>query len=121
MGKEVQQVALNLLSEGTEIVGDILASNDIRIDGTIRGNIKTSGRVVVGPTAKVEGNIDSPGVDLIGLMQGNIISSGLVSLREKSMFLGNITTAQVAIEAGAIFNGECHIVQEHDGKAKNNG
>ncbi|MDR1272986.1 MAG: polymer-forming cytoskeletal protein [Odoribacteraceae bacterium] len=119
MGKEIQQVALNLLSEGTQIVGDILATNDIRIDGTIKGNIKTSGRVVIGPTAKVEGNIESPGVDLIGLMQGNITSSGLVSLREKSMFLGNITTVQVAIEAGAIFNGECHIAQEHS-KAKNN-
>jgi cytoskeletal protein CcmA (bactofilin family) len=119
MGKEIQQVALNLLSEGTQIVGDIVATNDIRVDGTIKGNIKTSGRVVIGPTAKVEGNVESPGVDLIGLMQGNITSSGLVSLREKSMFLGNITTAQVSIEAGAIFNGECHIAREN-GKAKNN-
>jgi cytoskeletal protein CcmA (bactofilin family) len=119
MGKEIQQVALNMLSEGTQIVGDILATNDIRIDGSIKGNIKTSGRVVIGPTAKVEGNIESPGVDLIGLMQGNVVSSGLVSLREKSMFLGNITTTQIAIEAGAIFNGECHITQENH-KSKNN-
>ncbi|MDR0766013.1 MAG: polymer-forming cytoskeletal protein [Odoribacteraceae bacterium] len=119
MGKEIQQVALNLLSEGTHIEGDISATNDIRVDGVIKGNIKTSGRVVVGPTAKVEGNIESPGVDLIGLMQGNIISSGLVLLREKSAFTGNITTSQIAIEAGATFNGECRIVQENT-KAKNN-
>ncbi|MDR2130299.1 MAG: polymer-forming cytoskeletal protein [Odoribacteraceae bacterium] len=119
MGKEVQQVALNLLSEGTQIVGDIFATNDIRVDGTIKGNIKTSGRVVIGPTAKVEGNVESPGVDVIGLMQGNIVSSGLVALREKSMFLGNITTLQIAIDAGAVFNGECRIVQENT-KAKNN-
>jgi cytoskeletal protein CcmA (bactofilin family) len=118
MGKEVQQVALNLLSEGTQIVGDIFAMDDIRVDGTIKGNIKTSGRVVVGPTAKVEGNIESPGVDLIGMVQGNIISSGLVSLREKSTFLGNITTHRIAIEAGAVFNGECRVIQENS-KAKN--
>ena len=119
MGKEVQQVALNLLSEGTQIVGDILATDDIRVDGPIKGNINTAGRVVIGPTARVEGNIESPGVDLTGLMQGNIISSGLVSLREKSTFVGNITTLQVAIEAGAVFNGECRVVQENT-KPKNN-
>ena len=118
MGKEIQQVALNLLSEGTRIEGDISATNDIRVDGIVKGNIKTSGRVVIGPTAKIEGNIESPGVDLIGLMQGNIISSGLVSLRENSTFQGNITTHQVSIEAGAVFNGECHIAQETS-KTKN--
>ncbi|MDR2413747.1 MAG: polymer-forming cytoskeletal protein [Odoribacteraceae bacterium] len=113
MGKEIQQVALNLLSEGTRIEGEISATNDIRVDGIIKGNIKTSGRVVIGPTAKIEGNIESPGVDLLGLMQGNIISSGLVSLRGNSTFTGNITTAQVSVEVGAIFNGECRIVPEN--------
>ena len=97
MGKEIQQVALNLLSEGTRIEGDISATNDIRVDGIVKGNIKTSGRVVIGPTAKIEGNIESPGVDLIG--------TAPPSTRHE-------------FEAGAVFNGECHIAQETS-KTKN--
>ena len=47
MGKEVQQqIALNLLSEGTQITGDLHASNDIRIDGELKGNISTKGRLL---------------------------------------------------------------------------
>ena len=55
MGKEVQQqIALNLLSEGTQITGDLHASNDIRIDGELKGKIFTKGRLVIGQMAKVE-------------------------------------------------------------------
>lgn len=108
MGKEVQQqVALNLLSEGTQIIGDLQASNDIRIDGTIKGKIDTAGRLVIGQTAKVEGEVSSPSVDLLGTMEGNIVSTGTVSLRAKAVFTGTIKAAYIAIEAGAIFNGEC--------------
>ena len=98
MGKEVQQqIALNLLSEGTQITGDLHASNDIRIDGQM---------------AKVEGEVNSPNVDILGTMEGNIVSTGTVSLRAKSVFSGTIKAAYIAIESGAVFNGECHIQRE---------
>lgn len=112
MGKEVQQISLNLLCEGTELTGDLTAANDIRVDGVIKGNIRTSGRVVIGPQAKVEGMIESAGVDLIGTMEGNIVSTGWVTLRENANFTGNIRSAFISIESGAIFNGECRIERE---------
>ena len=46
MGKENPGNAVNLLCEGTVIVGDIKTKNDIRIDGIIKGKIITSGRLV---------------------------------------------------------------------------
>ena len=62
MGKEVQQqIALNLLSEGTQITGDLHASNDIRIDGELKGKIFTKGRLVIGQMAKVEGEVRNHG------------------------------------------------------------
>ena len=110
MGKEVQQqIALNLLSEGTQITGDLHASNDIRIDGELKGKIFTKGRLVI---AKVEGEVNSPNVDILGTMEGNIVSTGTVSLRAKSVFTGTIKAAYIAIESGAVFNGECHIQRE---------
>ena len=72
MGKEVQQqIALNLLSEGTQITGDLHASNDIRIDGELKGKIFTKGCLVIGQMAKVEGEVNSPNVDILGTMEGN--------------------------------------------------
>ena len=56
MSKENPGNGVNLLCEGTMIIGDIKTKNDIRIDGIIKGKIITSGRLVIGNTAKVEGN-----------------------------------------------------------------
>ena len=52
MGKENPGNAVNLLCEGTVIVGDIKTKNDIRIDGIIKGKIITSGRLVIRPRLK---------------------------------------------------------------------
>lgn len=110
MGKDIQQqVTLNLISEGTSITGDLMAKNDIRIDGTIKGKINTTGRLVIGPAAKVEGEIQASVVDLLGTMEGNIMSSGIVSLKANAIFTGTIKSTYIAIESGAIFNGECQI------------
>ena len=78
MGKENPGNAVNLLCEGTVIVGDIKTKNDIRIDGIIKGKIITSGRLVVGNTAKIEGNIDCCNVDVLGVVLGDIQASGTV-------------------------------------------
>ena len=123
MGKETQQqqVALNLLSEGTEIVGDLIAVNDIRIDGKLKGKIETKGRLVIGPAAKVEGEVNSPGVDVLGTLQGNIVSSGTVSLRSKAVVTGTIKTAYIVIESGAVFNGECQIQRDANQKTPTRG
>ena len=81
MGKEVQQqIALNLLSEGTQITGDLHASNDIRIDGELKGKIFTKGRLVIGQMAKVEGEVNSPNVDILGTMDGDCFLEGKVGI-----------------------------------------
>ena len=47
MSKENPGNTVNLLCEGTVIVGDIKTKNDIRVDGMIKGKIITTGRLVV--------------------------------------------------------------------------
>ena len=51
---ETDNNTINLISNGTDITGDVKSNGDIRIDGTLRGNLKTKGKVVIGPTGKVQ-------------------------------------------------------------------
>lgn len=115
MSKENPANAVNLLSEGTVIVGDIKTKNDIRIDGIIKGKIITSGRLVVGNTAKVEGNIDCGNVDVQGVVVGDILASGAVSLKSPAKVMGNISSAVISIEPGVMFNGNCQMLKK-DGR-----
>ena len=109
MGKENTGNAVNLLCEGTMIVGDIKTKNDIRIDGILKGKVITSGRLVVGSTAKIEGNIDCANVDVMGVVLGDVQASGIVSLKAQAKLIGNIISNQLSIEPGVIFNGNCQM------------
>jgi cytoskeletal protein CcmA (bactofilin family) len=54
---EPDNTAINLISIGTDITGDIKSNGDIRIDGSLTGNLNTKGKVVIGATGKVKGEI----------------------------------------------------------------
>lgn len=112
MSKENPGNAVNLLCEGTVIVGDIKTKNDIRIDGIIKGKIITSGRLVVGNTAKLEGNIDCVNVDVLGVVIGDILATGAVALKAPAKVMGNISAAVISIEPGVMFNGNCQMLKK---------
>lgn len=95
-----------LISAGTVLQGDVKSDNDLRIDGTIHGNVFSKAKVVIGPSGFVEGNIEGVHADISGKLSGNVVAKELVQLRTKSQVAGNITAASLQVDAGAIFNGQ---------------
>lgn len=114
MSKENPVNAVNLLCEGTVIVGDVKTKSDIRIDGSIKGKIITSGRLVVGSKANLEGNVDCANVDVHGTIVGNILATGAVALKVPAKVMGNISAAVISIEPGVIFNGNCQMTKKEN-------
>ncbi|HLN20843.1 MAG TPA: polymer-forming cytoskeletal protein [Bacteroidales bacterium] len=98
---------INLISSGTEINGDISSSGDIRIDGTVTGTLNTKGKVVLGPTGKVKGEITCKNSEISGVIEGRITVSQLLNLKASSRILGDISTSKLSIEPGAKFSGNC--------------
>jgi cytoskeletal protein CcmA (bactofilin family) len=98
---------LNRLVEGTEIIGDIKADSNIRIDGKLKGTITTKGRLVIGPTGSIEGEIVCENADIEGSFVGKIVVNQLLSLKATAKFIGDIQTSKLAIEPGATFSGNC--------------
>jgi cytoskeletal protein CcmA (bactofilin family) len=95
-----------LISAGTILKGDLTSENDLRIDGTIHGNITSQAKVVIGPLGFVEGNVEGIQADISGKLVGNVVAKESVQLRTKCQVQGNITADSLQIEAGAIFNGQ---------------
>jgi cytoskeletal protein CcmA (bactofilin family) len=98
-----------LISEGTILQGDVNSENDLRIDGTIQGNVLSSAKVVIGPTGCVEGNIHGKQADVTGKVIGNIAVQELLQLRGQCNVRGNINAATLQIDPTAIFNGQCQM------------
>jgi cytoskeletal protein CcmA (bactofilin family) len=99
--------SVNIIGNGTDIKGDIKSNGDLRIDGFIKGTIKASGKVVVGSTGRVEGEINCQNADISGEVKAHIKVSELLSLKANAIVSGDIFTNKLAIEPGAVFTGAC--------------
>ncbi|MDA3952676.1 MAG: polymer-forming cytoskeletal protein [Bacteroidales bacterium] len=104
--------AINLIGAGTEITGDVNSNGDIRIDGILTGNLKTAGKVVIGETGRVNGEIDCKNSEVLGEIHGKIKVSELLSLKATSKIFGDIVTKKLAIEPGSKFTGTCKMGDE---------
>ena len=109
---EVDNNAINLIGVGTEIKGDVNSNGDIRIDGSLKGNLKTKGKVVIGATGFVKGEVNCKNSDVEGNIEGKITVMELLSLKSTSSINGDIVARRLAIEPGAKFTGNCNMSSE---------
>jgi len=98
-----------LISAGTTLKGDISSNADLRIDGTIIGNINSSAKIVIGSSGVVEGDIFGNNADIVGNVSGNIRAKELLQLRGECVVNGNIYAGKLQVEPSATFNGQCHM------------
>jgi cytoskeletal protein CcmA (bactofilin family) len=98
-----------LVGAGTTLKGDISSNSDLRIDGTIIGNISSTAKVVVGANGVVEGDITGNQADIIGKVTGNVKAKDLLQLRGDSIVNGNLYAGKLQVEPSATFNGQCHM------------
>ena len=93
MNETDNSAAINLISQGTEITGDIKSAGDIRIDGILNGNMVTKGKVVIGPTGRVKGEVECKNSEVSGLIDGKITVTQLLNLKTASKIIGTIVTS----------------------------
>lgn len=104
--------SINIITNGTVIKGDITATGDFRLDGTLEGNIQLNGKLVVGDTGVVNGNILCMNANIIGTVNGNLSVKELLSLHATARVKGDILINKLSIEPGAVFTGKCCMLDE---------
>ena len=98
-----------LISAGTTLKGDIQSNSDLRIDGTIIGNIRSNSKIIIGSSGVVEGDIEANQADITGKVNGNIRVKDLLQLKGECNITGNVQAGKLQIEPTATFNGQCHM------------
>ena len=105
--KTMETPSVNIIGAGTVIEGDIKSEGDIRVDGMLNGSLNTKGKLVLGTTGNVEGEITCQNADISGSITGKIKVAELLSLKNTSKLSGDIITNKLSIEPGANFSGSC--------------
>lgn len=101
--------SINLIGAGTVVEGDIKSNGDIRIDGTVTGNIVSKAKIVVGSTGSIDGNITSQNADVSGRIHGKVTVTELLFLKSSANVQGDIITGKLVVEVGASFTGTCNM------------
>ena len=97
----------NTIAKGTTITGDIISDSDFRVEGTILGNIKTPGKVVLGKTGIINGTLQAANADIEGKFSGKLILTDTLSLKSSAHVEGEVEVGKFAVEPGATFNATC--------------
>lgn len=97
----------NIIAQSTKMHGDFTSKGDLRIDGTIEGNINTSGKVVVGKTGLIKGTLNGTDAYFEGKFSGKLVLSGTLTLKATAHLEGEVVAAKLAVEPGATFNVTC--------------
>lgn len=97
----------NRISAGTVITGDIEAKGGFRIEGTLKGTLKTTGKVVISKGGFLNGDLNCENADFEGNFSGKLIVNETLALRSSSVIEGEVTAGKLAIEPGAAFNATC--------------
>ncbi|MEI6436440.1 MAG: polymer-forming cytoskeletal protein [Bacteroidota bacterium] len=109
--REPEIPSINILGPGAVVKGEIQVNGDFRIDGTLNGSIYCKGKIVVGPTGKIEGDIQCQNADFSGEVKASVRVTELLTLKETARYSGDMITGKLAIEPGAQFSGTCAMEQ----------
>lgn len=107
--REKAPESVSMIGAGTVITGDIVCAGDIRIDGTLKGNLYCQARVLIGSSGKVEGHIQCRTGDITGTVTGNIQSGDLLYLHGEACVDGDIQAAKLQVDPTVSFNGQCRM------------
>ncbi len=111
----------NRIEKNTKIKGDIVSEADFRIDGKLDGNVKTSGKVVIGKHGYINGKVECVNADIEGNFNGELLVTDLLSLKSSAVIEGTVSVTKLAVEPGATFNASCTMKGKGSGSAGGGG
>lgn len=98
---------LNVIVEGSKVLGDMITESNLRVDGEVIGNVTSAAKVVIGANGHIKGDLTCGEADIEGTVVGVLKVDGLLTLRSSANLNGEITTAKFQVEEGAQFSGNC--------------
>ncbi|HQW11354.1 MAG TPA: polymer-forming cytoskeletal protein [Saprospiraceae bacterium] len=103
------EFSINSIGKGASVVGDIQAPDDIRIDGSLKGNLNCDARFILGAGGNVEGDIKCQSAIVLGRLTGTIEVRDSLEVGSSAILNGTVHTSKLIIDEGAVFNVECHM------------
>lgn len=110
-------VAETIVGHSVKIEGDLVSEGDIKIDGQVTGKVRTTQGLFIGPTAKIEADVEAGNATVAGTVSGNLKVKDVLVLLQTGRVIGDIDCGKLAVEEGAYINGKCSMNNGYKTKA----
>ncbi len=107
-----EEKVTTVLADDLDIKGTIRFKSSLMIKGTFEGEIFSEGLLIIGVDAKVNATITTKNLISHGELKGDVTAGERVVLKDTAVHTGNITTPNIVIESGSVFNGSCTMKKE---------
>lgn len=101
------QPNVNMISSGSVLTGSLHSKSDLRVSGTVNGEIHTESKCIISESGLVKGDIKTKEADVAGKVEGELNVSNKLILRASAVVIGDIRTKVLMVEEGAQINGSC--------------
>lgn len=114
------QPNINIISSGSVLTGTLKSKSDLRISGTIDGEVYADSKCIVSESGLVKGDLNTKEADIAGSIEGEVSVSNRLILRSSAKITGDIRTKVLMVEEGAHIDGSCKMGDQAVSKAENN-
>ncbi len=101
----------SLLSKNVSIVGEIQGNEDIHVEGRLKGSIKITGNIFVGPTGVLEADVEADNIVILGKINGNVLARKQLEIKSLGQLIGDCSAQSIDIKEGAIFEGRSNMLR----------
>ena len=109
-GKKKQPPIKSLIAQGTEIQGNVVFHDGLRVDGDVIGDIRASDMqpsiLVISESASVTGQIHADHVIINGAVKGPVFAVELLELQPKARIEGDVSYKALEMHQGATISGQ---------------
>ena len=96
-----------IIGRGVVSEGHFQIEAGVRVDGVLKGELESSGTLIVGTSGVVEANVKVRDALVSGRIVGNLVAKDKVHLQSQATFIGKIQTGVLIVEDGAVFKADC--------------
>jgi len=102
----------SVIGKGAKIRGEFSSSGSISIDGEFEGKLSSKGEIILSPSSKVVGEIQTSSAIIAGKVTGNIIASKVLEIDRSARVHGDLVGGKIIIEDGATYRGKVRVEGE---------
>lgn len=106
----------SFIGKNTQVDGNIVTKGTLKIDGRVTGNVEADW-LILGEKSLLKGNVNVGGMEVAGVIEGNIVAREVVEVKQKGQITGDVVTSKLVVIEGGIIDGK--VTMKKDGASVN--